>query len=69
MKNLRWKIQDSGAFMERRASGLASVSIGDKDLSNSSWGYQVYNHRTLNKFWSQPNMKGCDLKTKTISKI
>ncbi|KAG6388654.1 hypothetical protein SASPL_150086 [Salvia splendens] len=34
-------LPDSGAFMEKRASGLRNVSIGDKDLTFSSWGYQV----------------------------
>ncbi|XP_047979427.1 beta-galactosidase 16-like [Salvia hispanica] len=34
-------LPDSGAYMERRASGLENVRIGDKDLSNLSWGYQV----------------------------
>ncbi|KAG6432597.1 hypothetical protein SASPL_104178 [Salvia splendens] len=29
-----------GAYMERRASGLENVRIGDKDLWNLSWGYQ-----------------------------
>ncbi|KAH6800010.1 beta-galactosidase 16, partial [Perilla frutescens var. hirtella] len=34
-------LPDSGAHMERRASGVASIGIGNKDLSNHSWGYQV----------------------------
>ncbi|XP_042025318.1 beta-galactosidase 16-like [Salvia splendens] len=34
-------LPDSGAYMERRASGLENVRIGDKDLWNLSWGYQV----------------------------
>ncbi|XP_027149362.1 beta-galactosidase 16-like [Coffea eugenioides] len=38
-------LPDSGAYLERRALGLQRVTIedkqGTKDLSNSSWGYQV----------------------------
>ncbi|XP_057795715.1 beta-galactosidase 16 [Salvia miltiorrhiza] len=34
-------LPDSGAYMERKAFGLTNVRIGDKDLSNYSWGYQV----------------------------
>ncbi|KAL1543809.1 beta-galactosidase 16-like [Salvia divinorum] len=32
-------LPDSGAYMESRASGLENVRIGEKDLSNLSWGY------------------------------
>ncbi|KAK4481313.1 hypothetical protein RD792_012198 [Penstemon davidsonii] len=38
-------LQDSGAYLEKKAAGLTSVSIKDnqvvKDLTNYSWGYQV----------------------------
>ncbi|XP_042025331.1 beta-galactosidase 16-like [Salvia splendens] len=34
-------LPDSGAHMERIAAGLEKVRIGEKDLSNLSWGYQV----------------------------
>ncbi|XP_057795713.1 beta-galactosidase 16-like isoform X3 [Salvia miltiorrhiza] len=34
-------LPDSGPHMEGRASGLRNASIGDKDLTYYSWGYQV----------------------------
>ncbi|KAL1543811.1 Beta-galactosidase 16 [Salvia divinorum] len=34
-------LPDSGAYMEHRASGLEIVRIGENDISNLSWGYEV----------------------------
>ncbi|XP_057795716.1 beta-galactosidase 16-like [Salvia miltiorrhiza] len=34
-------LPDSGAHMELRTSGLEKVRIGETDLSNHPWGYQV----------------------------
>ncbi|KAI4320564.1 hypothetical protein MLD38_034032 [Melastoma candidum] len=34
-------LPNSGAYLEHKVAGLRRVTIGDKDITNYSWGYQV----------------------------